>query len=225
MMPPPVTPYKEITVDDIMLLLRKHLPKAANFTTLKSSSSARHSVVRLEKPRTHYCVGDTLNVLVQMRNNEGHPKTYGGDFILARIHSPMLQASASGDVTDFHNGSYRVQFRLFWPGEVKVTVLLIHPSEAVWILQRDRAVDYGKTMHKGTFVNGSKKETTQCGLRLNTQRHLCEYRKKEDGEYFACHRPQTLPCSSLTTMVSYSSPRPLPTVESQLLSPCSRWTN
>ncbi|KAI1901795.1 hypothetical protein AGOR_G00038070 [Albula goreensis] len=199
--------------------IKKSLPISPNFMYFPNSSSARRSVVRLEKPRTHYCVGDTLNVLVQMRNYVGLPKTYGGDFILARIHSPMLQASASGDVTDFHNGSYRVQFRLFWPGEVKVTVLLIHPSEAVWILQRDRAVDYGKTMHNGTFVNGSEKETTQCGLRLNTDRPLCEYRKKEDGEYFACHRPQTLPCSSLTTMVSYSSPRPLTMVESQLLSP------
>ncbi|KAJ8359640.1 hypothetical protein SKAU_G00161650 [Synaphobranchus kaupii] len=137
-----------------------------------------------------------------MRNYAGHPKAYGGDFIVARIHSPKLQAAASGDVADFLNGSYRARFHLFWPGEVQVSVRLIHSSEAVKILQRDRMKDYSKVMHIGTFINGSKTETSQCGLRLSSDRALCEYRKKEDGEYYACYRPQTLPCDSLTTMKS-----------------------
>ncbi|KAJ8359638.1 hypothetical protein SKAU_G00161630 [Synaphobranchus kaupii] len=141
-----------------------------------------------------------------MRNYAGHPKAYGGDFIVARIHSPKLQAGASGDVTDFLNGSYRARFHLFWPGEVQVSVRLIHSSEAVKILQRDRMQDYSKVMHIGTFINGSKTETSQCGLRLSSDRALCEYRKKEDGEYYACYRPQTLPCDSLTTMKSSMPP-------------------
>ncbi|KAJ8334736.1 hypothetical protein SKAU_G00403750 [Synaphobranchus kaupii] len=57
-----------------------------------NSSSAQHSVVRLEQPWAQYCVGDTLNVLVEMRNYAGHPKAYDGGFILAWIHSPNLKA-------------------------------------------------------------------------------------------------------------------------------------
>ncbi|KAJ8334731.1 hypothetical protein SKAU_G00403700 [Synaphobranchus kaupii] len=153
-----------------------------------------------------------------MRNYTGHPKAYGGDFILARIHSPKLQACASGDVTDFLNGSYRVRFRLFWPGEVQVSVRLMHSSETIKIFQRGWMQDYSKVMHTGTFISGSKKETSQCGLRLSSDRALCEYRKKEDGEYYACYRPKTLPCNSLITMTTtrHQIP-PLTKEEAQLL--------
>ncbi|KAJ8334719.1 hypothetical protein SKAU_G00403580 [Synaphobranchus kaupii] len=195
------TPHKQMTVDEVLFSL-SWAPSTSNYTSFKNSSSAQHSVVRLEQPRAQYCVGDTLNVLVEMRNYTGHPKAYGGDFILARIHSPKLQACASGDVTDFLNGSYHVRFHLFWPGEVQVTVRLMHSSETIKILQRDWMKNYWKGMHMGTFISGKKTERSQCGLRLSSDRALCEYRKKEDGEYYACYRPQTLPCNALTIMTS-----------------------
>ncbi|XP_036384706.1 NXPE family member 2-like [Megalops cyprinoides] len=213
-----VTPYKEMTVEDVMSSLRGNFPTATNFTSFQSSSSARHSVARLEQPRAQFCVGDALNVLVEMRDYRGQPKAYGGDFILARIHSPKLQASASGDVTDFRNGSYRVRFTLFWPGEVQVSVLLIHPSEAVQVLWRTGKQNYNKTEYSGNFVNGSKTEKATCGLRLNTDKPLCEYKDAEEGEYFACVQPPTLPCSFLNTMSSYNTPGPtIAEDETQLL--------
>ncbi|KAJ8334726.1 hypothetical protein SKAU_G00403650 [Synaphobranchus kaupii] len=205
-----------MTVDEVIFSL-SWAPSIPNFTSFKNSSSAQHSVVRLEQPRAQYCVGDTLNVLVEMRNYTGHPKAYGGDFILARIHSPKLQASTSGDVTDFLNGSYRVSFRLFWPGEVQVSVRLFHSSEAVKILQRGWTQDYKKVMYTGTFISGNKTETSQCGFRLSSGRALCEYRKKEDGEYYACYQPETLPCNSLITMLGSLSPSHLTNEEAQLL--------
>ena len=158
-----------MTVDEVLSSIAWPT-STSNFTSFKNSSSAEHSTVRLEQPRDHYCVGDTLNVLVEMRNFAGYPKAYGGDFILARIHSPKLQACASGEVTDFFNGSYRVRFRLFWPGEVQVSVRLIHSSEAVEILQRDWMQDYSKAMYTGTFVSGDKKEATLCALRLSSDK-------------------------------------------------------
>ncbi|KAJ8268443.1 hypothetical protein COCON_G00136150 [Conger conger] len=153
-----------------------------------------------------------------MRNYAGHPKAYGGDFILARIYSPNLKAGASGDVTDFFNGSYRVRFRLFWPGEVQVSVRLIHSSESVKILQRNWMHDYSKATHMGTFISGGKKEMSKCALRLSSDRPLCEYRKKEDGEYYACYQPKTLPCNSLTITKFHMPPVPhLTKEEAQLL--------
>ncbi|XP_036384147.1 NXPE family member 4-like isoform X2 [Megalops cyprinoides] len=203
-----VTPYREMTVEDVISSLRGNFPTATNFTSFQSSSSARHSVARLKQPRDQFCVGDTLNVLVEMRDYRGRPKAYGGDFILARIHSPKLQASASGDVTDFHNGSYRVHFTLFWPGEVQVSVLLIHPSEAVQVLWRTGKQNYNKIEYTATFVNGNKTEKATCGLRLNKKAPLCEYKDEEEGEYFACVQPPTLPCSSLNTIASHNTPGP-----------------
>ncbi|XP_036384708.1 NXPE family member 4-like [Megalops cyprinoides] len=204
-----VTPYEEMTVEDVMSSLRGNFPTATNFTSFQSSSSAGHSVARLEQPRAQFCVGDTLNVLVEMRDYRGQPKAYGGDFILARIHSPKLQASASGDVTDFRNGSYRVHFTLFWPGEVQVSVLLIHPSEVVQVLWRTGKQNYNKIAYTATFVNGSKTEKSTCSLRLNKKAPLCEYKDEEEGEYFACVQPPTLPCSSLNTISSYNTPGPV----------------
>ncbi|XP_061110358.1 NXPE family member 2-like [Conger conger] len=184
------------------------LPKAGNFSSIESSSSGRHSVVNLEQPRAQYCVGDTLSVQVNVKDYRGNPKAHGGDFILARIHSPELQASASGQVTDLLNGSYRVSFHLFWPGDVLVSVILMHSSEAVGILRRISAHNYDKIIYIGTFYRGKKKEQSRCGVRLKSDKPLCEYRKKEDAEYYACIPPKTLPCSTLRTMRSGNGPIP-----------------
>ncbi|XP_061085908.1 NXPE family member 1-like isoform X1 [Conger conger] len=212
------SPHKEVTVDEIMLAL-SWAASPANFTSITSSSSAERSVVRLEHPEAQYCVGDTLSVLVEMKSYAGHPKAHGGDFIQARILSPKLNAGASGDVTDFLNGSYLVRYRLFWPGEVQVSVRLIHSSETVKLLQRNWTQDYNKAVHTGTFISGAKKETSLCSLRLGSDRPLCEYRKKEDGEYYACYRPKTLPCDTLA-LASSVYPRGYPRLtkeEAQLL--------
>ncbi|XP_061110287.1 NXPE family member 2-like [Conger conger] len=189
-----------MSVDDIMRSILDDLPEAGNFSSIESSSSGQHSVVNLEQPRAQYCVGDTLSVQVNVKDYRGNPKAHGGDFILARIHSPKLQASASGQVTDLLNGSYRVSFHLFWPGDVLVSVILMHSSEAVGILRRISAHNYDKIIYTGTFYRGKEKEQSRCGVRLKSDKPLCEYRKKEDAEYYACIPPKTLPCSTLRTM-------------------------
>ncbi|KAJ8272549.1 hypothetical protein GJAV_G00090510 [Gymnothorax javanicus] len=203
---PKEIPLSEMSADDIKHLIWNELPETGNFRSVSGSSSGQHSVVSLEQPRAQYCVGDTLTVLVNLKDYRGIPKAYGGDFILARIHSPELQASASGEVTDLRNGSYRVRFRLFWPGVVQVSVLLMHSSEAVGILKRISENNYNKIIYTGFFFNGTKKEASQCGVRLKVDQALCEYGKKEDAEYYACIRPKTLPCSALKTMSSRNNP-------------------
>ncbi|KAJ8272487.1 hypothetical protein GJAV_G00089680 [Gymnothorax javanicus] len=216
---PTEIPFREMSADDIKHSIQNELPETGNFSSIERSSSGKHSVVSLEQPRAQYCVGDTLTVLVNMKDYRGIPKAYGGDFILARIHSPDLQASASGEVTDLRNGSYRVRFRLSWPGVVQVSVLLMHSSEAVGILKRISENNYNKIIYTGTFYNGSKKEESQCGVRLKVDKALCEYMKKEDAEYYACFRPKTLPCSALKTMRSRNGPIPnLKKDENSLLS-------
>ncbi|KAJ8336558.1 hypothetical protein SKAU_G00377780 [Synaphobranchus kaupii] len=217
---PTEIPFGERPIEDVMRSLWDDLPTPGNFRSIQNCSSGRHSVVELEQPRAQYCVGDTLNVLVNTRDYRGTPKVYGGDLILARIHSPELQASASGEVTDLRNGSYRVRFHLFWPGNVQVAVILVHSSEAVQILRRISAHNYDKIIYTGTFYNGSKREESRCGVRLKTDKSLCEYGRKEDAEYYACFRPATLPCNTLRTMRSrYATIPNLRRDEYQLLSP------
>ncbi|XP_048875137.1 NXPE family member 2-like [Brienomyrus brachyistius] len=199
-------PHEEMTVDDVMLSLQWDLPPSPVWKSIQNTSSPAQSTASLEHPQAQYCMGDTLDVRVDMRDHSGRPKTHGGDFILARIHSRNLQASAAGAVTDLRNGSYRVRFTLLWPGEVQVSVLLMHSSEAVQALWRSRQLNYKKITHKGTFVNGSKTETSECGFQLNASKSLCEYKDERDGESYSCYTPPTLPCHSIDTMSSFNTP-------------------
>ncbi|XP_048875130.1 NXPE family member 4-like isoform X4 [Brienomyrus brachyistius] len=210
-------PHGEMTVDDVMLSLQWDLPPSPVWKSIQNTSSPAQSTASLEHPQAQYCMGDTLDVRVDMRDHSGRPKTHGGDFILARIHSPNLQASAAGAVTDLRNGSYRVRFTLLWPGEVQVSVLLMHSSEAVQALWRSRQLNYKKITHKGTFVNGSKTETSECGFQLNASKSLCEYKDERDGESYSCYTPPTLPCHSIDTISSFNTPGSALTKEEALL--------
>ena len=126
------TPIRELSVDDIMRsTLWKALPVWSPWSSPKPSTVWR----------THW-------VCRWMWETTGETQK--------RIHSPKLQASASEQVTDLLNGCYRVHFHLFWPGDVLVSVILVHSSEAVGILRRISAHNYDKITYTGTFFSGKK---------------------------------------------------------------------
>ncbi|KAI8482670.1 Neurexophilin [Branchiostoma belcheri] len=72
-----------------------------------------------------YHQGDVLTVMVVARDREGRPKTYGGDFLRARLVSSdrSPQAISTGNVTDHCNGVYTMQFPLYWAGGVLVSTV------------------------------------------------------------------------------------------------------
>lgn len=67
-------------------------------------------------------VGDRLEVLIEMRDFRGFPRTSGGDVLLARMHDWALGAGVVGRVVDHLNGSYSALFSLFWEGSAQVEV-------------------------------------------------------------------------------------------------------
>ncbi|XP_035676563.1 NXPE family member 3-like [Branchiostoma floridae] len=147
--------------------------------------------------------GDVLEVRVTARDAEGRPKTHGGDFFRARLIGNLtLQESSAGQVTDHSNGSYTVQFPLYWVGDVSVWIQLVHPSKAVEVLQRVRQVPNKRTFHC-TFV-GVKTGVTeerQCfsapypNLPLHQQ---CDLSKADANGTWFCERPEKLPCNSIS---------------------------
>ncbi|XP_075404885.1 NXPE family member 1-like isoform X2 [Tenrec ecaudatus] len=170
------------------------------FPHVNSTTSATHSTVSVLNPRDTYCAGEHLDLLLEARDHLGRRKEYGGDFLRARMSSPTLRAGASGEVTDFHNGSYLVRFTLFWEGPVSLSLLLFHPSEGVSALWRARNQGYGKIIFKGSFQNGTSHVFTECGLVLNTSTELCQYLYNQEAFY--CVKPQHMPCGALTHMSS-----------------------
>ncbi|XP_006890859.1 PREDICTED: NXPE family member 1 isoform X1 [Elephantulus edwardii] len=172
------------------------------FLHMNTTTSASHSRVTLLSRRDTYCKGEQLDLLLEMRDHLGRRKEYGGDFLRARMSSPALKAGASGEVTDFHNGTYLVRFTLFWEGQVSLSLLLIHPSEGVSALWRARNQGYDRVIFTGKYVNGTAHIFTECGLTANTSAELCQYLDSENEEAFYCVKPQHMPCGALTHMTT-----------------------
>ncbi|XP_068118208.1 NXPE family member 1-like [Hyperolius riggenbachi] len=167
---------------------------------LNETTSAKNSTATILNYRTKYCVGDTLTFRVEMFNYLGERKSYGGDFLRARIFSPELRAAASGRIEDLHNGSYDVHFTLFWKGRVQISILLMHPSEGVTVLWKNRNIGYRYIKYTGKFLNNSKEVLTDCGLYLNSQKEVCEYADKKYGEVFYCIKQPGVPCEAFIAL-------------------------
>ncbi|XP_066495433.1 NXPE family member 4-like [Tiliqua scincoides] len=136
----------------------------------------------------------------------GKRKEYGGDFLRVRIHSPSLQAGASGHIKDYRNGTYLVNFTLFWEGAVRVSLLLIHPSEGVSALWAARKKGFDKIAFTGQFLNGTAAVLTPCGFNISGRAELCEYRDERDQEVFYCVKPKNVPCEAFVLLKSSNKP-------------------
>ncbi|XP_069470609.1 NXPE family member 1-like isoform X1 [Ambystoma mexicanum] len=172
------------------------------FIHLNRTTSAEKSKVTILDPKDKYCIGDNLTVQIDVYDFSGKRKEYGGDFIRARIYSPEVKAGASGIIVDLKNGSYHVHFTLFWEGKVRVSLLLMHPSEGVSALWRARNQGYKNVYWMGKFVNGTRDVQTECGLKFHTMEELCEYPNHCDGEIFYCIKPEHVPCNELKAMAA-----------------------
>ncbi|KAL1022337.1 hypothetical protein UPYG_G00025310 [Umbra pygmaea] len=141
-------------------------------------------------------VGDQLEARVIINDFKGNPKSYGGDFLLARLHSPQLGAAIAGQVLDHKNGSYSAFFPLLWEGPVQAEVTLVHPSEAISVLRRLREERPDRVLYGSMFRSGLISETTMCNLCLPTsEQPVCNYTDILTGDPWYCYKPkQNLSC-------------------------------
>ncbi|CAB1436715.1 unnamed protein product [Pleuronectes platessa] len=168
-------------------------------TAMRLTSDPLHSLFAIlpTKGGREWHVGDQLEVLVQMHDFHGRPKRYGGDFILARLHSPELGAGVAGNVLDHRNGFYSALFPLLWVGSAQVEVTLVHSSEAVSVLQRLREERPDRVFFKSLFRLGFLSETTVCNMCLPPdQQPLCNYTDLYTGEPWYCYKPKILSCDT-----------------------------
>ncbi|XP_068120793.1 NXPE family member 1-like [Hyperolius riggenbachi] len=173
------------------------------FSDVEKTTSAMRSRATIFNPRQKYCVGETFTVQVEMFDYVGNRKTYGGDFMKARIFSEDHKSAASGRIEDLHNGIYHVYFTLFWEGKAYVSLVLHHPSEAVSALWRARNQDYRLIYFLGTFSNGTHPVKSKCGFHLNTHKEICYY-SNGDKESFSCYKPEAIHCKSLIFLQSFN---------------------
>ncbi|XP_039861292.1 NXPE family member 3 isoform X2 [Simochromis diagramma] len=174
-------------------------PPHSGPTALRQTSDPVHSLFAIlpTKEGREWHVGDQLEALIQMHDFQGRPKRYGGDFLLARLHSPELGAAVVGQVVDHKNGFYSALFPLLWVGSAQVEVMLVHSSEAVAVLRRLREERADRVFFKSVFRLGLLSETTVCNLCLPTNHQpLCNYTDLHTGEPWYCYKPKVLSCDT-----------------------------
>ncbi|XP_044540140.1 NXPE family member 2-like, partial [Gracilinanus agilis] len=194
----------DLRMNEINKQLDQMIPHR-RFSDMNTITSAAHSVVTILNPQKTYCIGDQLDILLEVKDHLGNSKKYGGDFLRARTFSQELKAGAKGRVTDFNNGTYLISFPLFWAGKASLSLLLIHPSEGVSALWRARSRGYDKVIFTGQFANGTSPVFTECGLALDTSTELCQYLDFRDQEAFYCVKPPQISCDALINMKTRNS--------------------
>ncbi|XP_069607626.1 NXPE family member 2-like isoform X2 [Ranitomeya imitator] len=195
----------EVQISELMSLINRTVPNV-DFRNLNATTSAKNSKATIVDEKPTYCVGDTITVRLEMYNYLGEKKNNGGDFLRAHIYSLKLEAGASGEIKDFNNGTYNVYFTLFWEGEVKISVLLMHPSEGVSALWKSRNHGYKYIKYTGKFLNKIQAVETECGFSLETKEEKCNYVDRRYGEFFYCIRPPGVACEAFIYLKSENSP-------------------
>ncbi|KAJ8014686.1 hypothetical protein DPEC_G00018230 [Dallia pectoralis] len=176
-------------------------PKAFSTTEATDATKCTFSIVN---PGSNHTVGGFVDVSVKARDAQARDKTYGGDFFQAKLYNTELKASTYGAVTDHCNGTYTVRLTLLWSGPAKVSIRLIHSSEAVQVLRRQREQDPDKVYFLGHFTEGDKHETAICNAQKSSRlvgdgkQCCCDHKDPDTGEHWWCQRPSSLPCHTLT---------------------------
>ncbi|KAK6299386.1 hypothetical protein J4Q44_G00308960 [Coregonus suidteri] len=189
--------------ESLVTKLQWSLPPVDLLSTDEATNPTKCSF-SVVNPNSNHTVGGFIDVILIARDTKNRIKTYGGDFFQAKLFNAELKASTYGAVTDHFNGTYTARLALLWPGPAKVSIRLVHSSEAVQVLCRQREQDPDKVYFQGYFEEGGKQETTMCNAQRsprlvgNDSQCCCEYREPVTGESWFCRRPSSLPCHALT---------------------------
>ncbi|XP_051939071.1 NXPE family member 3-like isoform X3 [Hippocampus zosterae] len=176
-----------------------HPPSGSASLKVSKTSDPAHSLFTIvpSQKDPHWYVGDQLEVLVHLHNFKGLPKRYGGDFLLARLHSPKYGAGVAGQVLDHKNGLYSVRFPLLWEGSAQVEVMMVHSSEAITVLRRLREKRPDRVFFVSIFQRGNHSEKKVCNMCLpQDQGPRCNYTDLNSGEPWYCYKPRKLSCAT-----------------------------
>ncbi|XP_078578015.1 NXPE family member 1-like [Branchiostoma floridae x Branchiostoma japonicum] len=169
-------------------------------------TTAEEMSIHVVDSKPVYQVGDTLVVKINARDANGQKKTYGGDFLLAKLctKSPVKACSA-GRITDRGNGVYIARFFLSYPGSLAISVRLGHSSETVEVLRRIRDSFLDRRVTKCSFVDeySNLTEWTHCSFSRNDSvnpRDICDYSRSIPNATWYCQRPTRVNagCHSIT---------------------------
>lgn len=103
-------------------------------------------------------------------------------------------------IKNYQNHSCQEYFSNFLILLPPLQVTLVHPSEAVTVLQKLTQEQPDRIYFESLFKSGSVSETTTCNVCLNIdQQKLCNYTDLSTGEPWFCYKPKILDCDTRIT--------------------------
>ncbi|KAJ8039115.1 NXPE family member 3 [Holothuria leucospilota] len=181
---------------------RYNLHDHTSWTNLTQITDAKRTTVRLMKSKVELKVGDQIQVRLEARDKMGNTKAYGGDFIRIKLSSDETRSYVNPDyIIDNGNGTYDAFFTLRWPGSTQIDAMLVHPSEAVSVINRliqnmpNRLAYDAKYTHPKT----NQEEITRCDVVVPSQKEYCNYSDPRNFAPWYCEKPTTpgIKCNNL----------------------------
>nr|XP_054770574.1 NXPE family member 3-like [Lytechinus pictus] len=174
-----------------------------NWTNHMDITNHTMTTFELVSPKETYFICDEIELRVHARNGRNESKKYGGDLFRAKIFTKNSTYSASsssdGEIVDHGNGTYSAYFTLKWTGIISISVSLIVPSEASYVLDRIRAEHQPRIAYFGGFVSSNKSEKEGfCNVQLRKPMNETEYCNFTDAATkspWFCEKPTGFRCS------------------------------
>ena len=175
-----------------------------NNTSTDVITSALFSSFRSVTPVEELVKGSTIHIAIEARDQDQQPMLSGGDFWFAVMSTNQPhQASTSGKIVDYNNGTYSAYFYAAWSGNAEINITLVHPSKAVYFLHNTYWNKGPRVFWSATFEN----MTTRTELeRTNTFDTVCWIKARNINGTFLCEYPSASESSALGSYVLVCEP-------------------
>ncbi|XP_078684106.1 NXPE family member 3-like [Branchiostoma floridae x Branchiostoma belcheri] len=141
-----------------------------------------------------------LHVVFSAKDERKNTVTNIGDFFRASIYSTTSKSGAVGIITDHLNGTYTAVFRLLWEGEVTIGIQLVHPRQAIDVIENNiRKYPFELVTFRKRYTIGNKAIDTQCSIDpviLKNTSGVCNYSDPHAGAWWYCDKAANIPCNT-----------------------------
>ena len=137
---------------------------------------------------------------IDTRDRYNQSRTVGGDFWFTWLSDETQKASTPGKITDYHNGTYMVEFLAAWAGHAKVNIVMVHPSDATRFLKNIVWNTEHRMFWQAMFVRDEITQYATCTLETPGIYHnkcAYPYARNNGRTSLVCDKPPDLPCDSI----------------------------
>ncbi|XP_066274106.1 NXPE family member 3-like [Branchiostoma lanceolatum] len=149
-----------------------------------------------------------LHVVISAKDKRHNIVTNIGDFFRASILTKKKGkkgkqkrgSGAVGIITDHQNGTYTATFRLLWEGEVTIRIQLVHPKQAIDVIERTiRKNPIDLIRFRKRYILGKDAIDTKCNVDpaiFKNPSAVCNYSDPHAGASWYCEKAVNISCNT-----------------------------